>query len=243
MPSKTQLRRAKRKAAKQSEGHEVQDQVPSKQAVCAYQFHQTSQTASISVPKTASEPEVGPQGDHMETTAQPASALEPVTRDGPLQIDEKEQNEAAKAAGDVHESDPVHHQSHANKRISRLAITVIAFFLGLCTLCTGLLVLCDQTILAKYLFHPPPRTARESQAVELSSLIVGRHSLCTGLLILSLVYRKKLRATGTLFLCEVVADTVTAAVVWKSGFREDIFSRVMVATVRMVLGCWMIQCD
>ncbi len=160
MPSKTQLRRAQRKAAKQKEGHEVQDQVPIKQAVCAYHFHQTSQATSASVLKTACEPEVVTQGDRMETIAYSASAQEPVTQADPSQMDEKEQNEAAKAAGGVEESHSVHHRTNVDKRIPRLGIAVIAFFLGLCMLCTGLLVLLDQTILAKYLFHPTPRTAR-----------------------------------------------------------------------------------
>ncbi len=57
--------------------------------------------------------------------------------------------------------------------------------------------------------------------MEPSSLVVGRHSISTGLLILSLVYRKKVRATGMLILCEVVAETVRRYVAYFGCYGQN----------------------
>ena len=104
------------------------------------------------------------------------------------------------------------------------------YLLGLGTLSLGILFLCNPNIFED-----------SGLATKLVALVIGRLYLGTGLAMLVLVYRKQLRALGTLLLCEALAEIVMMGLARKSGFDIDGLIGVPVTGVKGVVGWWLVS--
>ncbi|CAD6591566.1 MAG: hypothetical protein ASARMPREDX12_005256 [Alectoria sarmentosa] len=228
-PTRNQLRKAKKKTAKQNEVSGM------------YSYSEGPPCSSIITQATSTPSPELPRGlEPVPTNFEPAAPIEQEPEDVP------------KGIFNTEEATPAHVIGNKYTMTSRLFVTATAYLLGLITLLVGVGILLNPTSFAKRIIHPYLQTTvareRASRAATPIAMMVGSQVTGIGLTILSLVYQKRLRSLGTVLLCTVVARVIARYVEWKSGFKSDALGAQSVDIVDIMLmafvgasGTWMIR--
>ena len=158
------------------------------------------------------------------------SDVKPAIKVEPTDLVKKEPNSISEPINGSNKSELTRSAPKLKNETLHFLLILTTCLLGLGAFSLGLLFLCNPSIFQD-----------SGLATKLVALVIGRLYLGTGLAMLILVYRKELRALGTLLLCEALAETVMMGLASKSGYEIDGLIGVPVTGVKGVLGLWMVS--